>query len=131
MNSVIYIIGLILLLAAAAIFVPTNNLTGNVIKEGPCGEYGCSELCDTDAQESACSSGTVCCPTHWASGVCDYSVNCEKIREYSLYQTIEQYQDSVREKPTPVQADWQRFFLPLILTAGIIIYFILQRKQER
>lgn len=113
--------GVLLLLA---IFLPSNTLTGNVIQDGTCKGLGCVELCDS---ENTCTEGLSCCQTHWDSGVCDYDVNCEKIREYSLYQSLETYQDGVREAPAPIAADY-RFFIPLSMILIIIAYFIYKRK---
>jgi hypothetical protein len=136
-NAGYFVIGLIAALIAAAVLIPSNTLTGHVVKEKSCGSLGCSELCDPDGPNSgddACSGGTVCCATHWqaegkSQGVCDYSTNCERIREYSLYQSLEQYQDSVREKPSEIDASWARFFLPLVLCFGIVGYFVLKRNE--
>ena len=127
MRAAWVVLGLAILLVGLAIVFPSNTLTGRVIQDGPCKGLGCVELCDQG--NSTCHDGTVCCPTHWNSGVCDYAVNCEKIREYSLYQTIETYQDSVREQPAPVDTGWSRFFLPLVLCLGIIVYFMVKRED--
>lgn len=121
---------LIFFLIGIAYFVPQNGITGNAVAEKTCGKLGCTELCDAEAENTCSQKGTVCCPTHWESGVCDYSVNCEKIREYSLYQNLETYQDTVREAPEPVEATWRRFFFPLLLTACIIGYFVWERGKE-
>lgn len=121
--------GMAVLLFALAIIIPSNHLTGNVVQEGTCKGLGCVELCEqgTDAAQSTCGSGLVCCPTQWESGVCDYDVNCGRIREYSLFQSLETYQDSVRERPQ--QFDMQRFILPLVLVLGIIAYFALKKQD--
>lgn len=120
------IAGVATMLFAIAILFPSNTLTGNVVSE-QCKGIGCVELCDTAAP--VCGTGMACCQTHWGSGVCDYETNCEQIREYSLYQSLETYQDSVREQPEYLHADWQRFFLPLLVTLGILVYFIFQRND--
>jgi hypothetical protein len=127
MRPIHVIAAMAVLLVGLAIFMPTNTLTGNVIVEGPCQGLGCVELCDVGAD--VCAKGLSCCPTQWETGVCDYSTNCERIREYSLYQTLETYQDGVREKPAPVQLDFQRFVVPLAIITIIIGYFAFKRRQ--
>lgn len=126
MNSWWMIAGIATLLFAIAIFFPSNALTGNVVSE-QCKGIGCVELCDAAAP--VCSAGMTCCATQWGSGVCDYKANCGQIMEYSIYQSLETYQDSVREQPVYVRADWERFFLPLLVTLGILAYFIFQRHD--
>jgi hypothetical protein len=123
MNSTYFFTGITFLLIAAAFFIPSNSLTGHVVEES-CGKLGCSELCDVGT--NTCSDGMVCCPTNWESGVCEYSTRCEQVREYSMFQSLETYQDSVRTTPPPVQASWRSFFLPLGLV--IIACIVLLRK---
>lgn len=125
MNSGWLLLGAGLLLIGLAILVPSNTLTGHIVQSNSCKGIGCVELCDIDAP--ACGEGLSCCPTQWNTGVCDYEVNCEKIREYSLYQSLEMYQDSVREQPA--QIDTSRFIIPLLLTLGILVYFIFKRND--
>jgi hypothetical protein len=127
MNTTYFFVGLIVVLLGAAFFIPSNALTGRVTQES-CGSIGCSELCDQDGPNT-CSKDAVCCPTHWNTGVCDIETNCEKIREYSLYQSLETYQDSVRTTPSPVHADWQSFFLPM--AAVILVCIVLVRTAYR
>jgi hypothetical protein len=117
--------GILLVLVLAALLFPSNSLTGNIIREPPCDGVGCVELCEVGA--SACERGTTCCYTHWDTGVCDYPGNCERIREYSLYQTLPTYIDSVRQEPRDVTLSWGRFFLPLMLILGLTIYLIRKR----
>jgi hypothetical protein len=112
------------ILVLFAIFLPSNTLTGHIVQEGTCKGLGCVELC---TEQSSCGAGLSCCQTHWESGVCDYEMNCEKIREYSLYQSLETYQDGVREQPSPVAAD-SHFIIPLAIVLVIIAYFIYKRK---
>lgn len=126
MNATWLILGMTILLIGIAVLVPHNSLTGRVVQEGTCKGLGCVELCE---QSNTCGSGTVCCSTHWSTGVCDYEVNCEKIREYSLYQTLETYQDGVREQPSPVDPSVSRFIIPLIATVIIIGYFVIKRRD--
>jgi hypothetical protein len=128
MKSEHLILGIVGLLLAAAFFLPSNSLTGHIVKDEGCGPLGCSELCDQTGQVSVCGDGYVCCPTNWETGVCDYRQNCEKIREYSLSQSLATYQDSVREAPAPVNADIRSFFIPLAITLAIIGYFVMQKK---
>jgi hypothetical protein len=125
MNHTYFFIGVLVLLIGAAFFIPTNGLTGNVVKES-CGKLGCSELCDSNGPNT-CSSGMVCCPTNWNTGVCDYESSCTKIQEYSIFQSLETYQDSVRTAPDAVHADWHSFFLPLALV--IIACLVLLRSH--
>jgi hypothetical protein len=127
---------LIGLLFGLSFLLPSNSLTGYVVQDGTCQGMGCLELCEQDAPDGtpinpsvpACGEGLTCCRTHWASGVCEYPVNCETIREYSAYQAIETYQDSVREGPAPVMASTS-FFLPILIIIGIIVYFMYLRKR--
>jgi hypothetical protein len=114
-------VGILILLA---IFIPSNTLTGHIVQEGTCKGLGCVELC---SEQMTCGEGLTCCQTHWDSGVCDYETNCEVIRQYSLYQSLETYQDSVREKPSPITGDTY-FIIPLAIVLLIIAYFIYQRK---
>lgn len=130
-----FFIGVIGLLFALALLIPSNTLTGHIIKEGTCKELGCVEMCDYDqiakTQQNTCKDeGTVCCFTHWNTGVCDYDVNCEKIREYSLYQSLDQYKETVSERPAPIDLSFKRFFLPMILVLSILGYFALSRNDK-
>lgn len=119
---------LALFLVGLAMFLPGNAITGNVVQDRTCGELGCLELCDYDAGNACSAEGTTCCYTHWDAGVCDYAFNCETVREYSLHQSLEAYQDSVRERPAPVDMGFRRFLLPLLLTFAIIGYFAWKRN---
>lgn len=121
MRPALLISSLAVLLLGAALFLPGNTLTGDAI--GTCGEIGCTELCDT--KDQCTSSGQTCCFTHWESGVCDLATNCETIREYSLYQSIETYQDTVREQPSPL--DPGLFVIPLLVVAGAL-WFVLRQS---
>ena len=117
-------------LVALSHFLPGNAITGNVIKDDveTCGTLGCLELCD--AGNGTCSQeGEVCCHTHWSSGVCDLAVNCETVRSYSLYQSLETYQDSVRERPGPVQVGWSGFWLPIAIVVLVLAHFARQRSR--
>jgi hypothetical protein len=127
MNAFWAVIGFIVVLIGAAIFVPQNSLTGHIVQEGTCKGLGCLELCDQE-MENACSEGLTCCSTQWSTGVCDYEVNCEQIREYSLYQTLETYQDSVREQPAPIEMN-AKFFVVLASVIAIILYFVFKRRD--
>ena len=128
MNAAWLLLGMTVLLVGVAVMLPQNGLTGHIVQEGTCKELGCVELCDQD-MENTCTDDTVCCPTHWNSGVCDYQVNCEQIREYSLYQTLETYQDGVREQPSSIDTRWNRFMIPLLVTLVIIGYFVAKRRD--
>jgi hypothetical protein len=128
MRTVYALLALVVLLIGLSFLLPSNTLTGRIITEPPCSGVGCVQLCDVGA-EDACSREYVCCPTHWQSGVCDYSFNCEKIREYSLYQSLETYQDSVREQPASVQPDIERFFLPLVGIIVVIAFVIFKYRN--
>lgn len=130
MRGIVFICALVLLLIGLAVFLPSNSLTGNTIHSQTCGELGCVELCDYDAANTCSAEGTACCFTHWESGVCDYEFNCERIREYSLHQSLEAYQDSIRERPAPVDTGFSRFLLPLLVTFAIICYFAWKRKDQ-
>jgi hypothetical protein len=122
-------LGFAVFLVSAAYFLPSNTITGNAVKEPVCDGFNCLQLCDQDnPQPAACSEDMVCCRTHWASGVCSYESRCERLREYSLYQSIELYDDTVRGNPPRVVADWRSFILPLLL-AGALIYFIVRRSK--
>lgn len=118
-----------LFLVGLAVFLPGNPITGNAVLEetATCGKLGCLELCEQGDFDSCSESGAICCPTQWESGVCALETECEQIRQYSLYQSLETYQDTVRERPGPVQPDWQRFLLPLFLVIGVIVYFVYKR----
>lgn len=129
-EGIIVVGALIIVLVSITYFVPNNAITGNAVAEKTCGRLGCTELCEPDMENTCSQKDTVCCSTHWDTGVCDYAVNCEKIREYSVYQNLETYQDTVREMPESVEATWQRFFFPLLLTACIIGYFVWERGRE-
>jgi hypothetical protein len=128
MKTVYVIVGMVAMLLGLTFLLPSNTLTGKIVTEKPCDGLGCLQLCDqatTDAYPiDSCGKDLVCCPTHWETGVCDYDFNCEKIREYSLYQTLETYQDSVREQPSEVQPSFERFFLPLIIILVFITFVI-------
>lgn len=147
MKPVYLLIAFIVMLIGLGVLFPTNSLTGNVVQDDVCGAVGCLQLCEQDALDaptaaadgairpaegSSCGRGTVCCPTHWSSGVCDLPTNCEAIRQYSLYQTVETYQDSVRERPASILPDFQRFFLPLgaIITLIVVVVYM-YRKPAR
>ncbi|HIH24137.1 TPA: hypothetical protein HA251_03830 [Candidatus Woesearchaeota archaeon] len=161
MNPVYLLIAFIVMLIGLGALFPTNSLTGNVVQDDVCGDIGCLQLCDQDipdglaaqdevrdaqpandgtlgdtirpVQGSSCERGTVCCPTHWSSGVCDIASNCEAIRQYSLYQTVETYQDSVRERPASILPDFRRFFLPLgaiIMLIVVVVYMYRRPVQE-
>ncbi|MDD9954248.1 MAG: hypothetical protein OXR66_08000 [Candidatus Woesearchaeota archaeon] len=102
--------------------IPGNRLTGNVVAE-TCEEAGCLELCDsTCADESM-----VCCQTNWASGVCAYERSCEEIYEYSLYQSLEVYQDTIRT-PHDFYPSWKRFWVPLVTVTLILVYVMYRRR---
>lgn len=118
-STAFFIGGMFVLVLALGVFLPGNTVTGNTVKD-TCS--GCLELCE---QGGSCTQkGMTCCFTHWESGVCSYESDCERIREYSLYQTLEVYQDTIREQAPAVQASWARFFFPLILTIACIAYFV-------
>ena len=119
---------LILLLIGLGVFLPSNTLTGNTVRDDveSCGTLGCSELCDPAAEENTCGGGTTCCPTQWETGVCDY--DCATVLEYSKQMSLAAYQDSVREQPSPVDPGW-RFWLPILVVLGIVIYFFFRRKN--
>jgi|GEM_PF-5690059 len=129
------ILFVVLILVGAAVFIPSNTLTGHIIKEGTCKEMGCVELCDVGIEtvpegSTTCEDkGTVCCFTHWDTGVCDYETNCETIREYSLYQSIEQYRNTVEERPAVIDPRLGNFFFPLVVILGIIGYFMFAREN--
>lgn len=131
------------LLICLAMFVPHNSLTGKVVKDDTCGPLGCVQLCEQNAVTSsaanqqavanddslnlsntACKKDMVCCETHWSSGICDYSFNCEKVRQYSLVQTLDVYKDTVKEQPAPIQPGFDNFYLPLIVIVTIICIVI-------
>ena len=121
--SGVFIGGLFLLFLAIAVFVPGNGITGRVV-EPQCAGGECLSLCDTDAD---CTQG-VCCTTRWESGVCSLPSECGKLLEYSMYQSLETYSDTVRDPPSAF-GDWSRFVLPLLLTVGIVFYFAWHRTQ--
>ncbi|MBR9700774.1 hypothetical protein GOV11_02825, partial [Candidatus Woesearchaeota archaeon] len=113
-----------------AFFLPGNPITGNVILEdtATCGALGCLELCDEDPDCG--TEDMVCCSTGWDSGVCDYNHNCETIATYSTHQSLEEYQDTVREEPSPISLNWQRFFLPILVIGTILFYFAFSRDEK-
>lgn len=139
MKSLYMILAMTVLLVGIAFFVPNNMLTGKVVQSDTCGKLGCLQMCDVNSAgidtttntDSVCGKGTVCCMTHWSSGVCDYETNCEKIREYSLFQTLETYQDSIRESPTPIEPSFSRFFLPLIIIITCICIVIFKYHNPK
>ncbi len=131
MKSAYMILGIIALLVGVTLFLPNNMLTGKVIQSNTCGKLGCVQLCDVADATPVCEKGTVCCLTHWNSGVCDYDTNCEKIREYSLFQTLEVYQDSIRESPAPIDPSFSRFFLPLIIIITCICLVIFKYHNPK
>ena len=118
-------LAILLIIGLAALF-PGQMITGNVISDEDvsCGELGCFELCD-----DACSTdGMVCCTTHWDSGICEYPQNCELLRQRSLYQTLETYQDSVREQPRHVTS--QGAFFSTILAVLLVIIGIVWTRHK-
>jgi hypothetical protein len=119
----IFVGALIALLIALSVWIPQNALTGKVVQD-PCADGTCLELCELDG--GTCSrEGTVCCFTHWETGVCDYSANCERVREYSLFQPLELYRDTIQNPPPP-ERDWGRFLFPLLLTVACVAFLVRQ-----
>ncbi len=121
-----------------AIFFPHNGITGKVItpNEANCGPLGCVKLCEQDSTtvvidvpQNVCKKDMICCKTHWESGVCDYSFNCEKVRQYSLYQSLETYKSTVIEQPAPVQPTFEKFYLPLIVIIALICIVIFKYRN--
>jgi len=130
LHSVAWLGLTVLFLIGLGIFFPSNAITGNVVLDNAetCGTLGCVELCDTDA---ACSNGEVCCTTNWNTGVCDLEASCNKILEYSQYQSLEAYQDSTREQPSPIGITYSGFWMPLIVVFFIILYFVFRRRNMK
>ena len=87
------------------------------------------EVTRDDVAQSSCGEEFVCCRTFWQSGVCDYEFNCEKIQSYSLTQSLEEHQESIRENPELV-ADMRSFFIPLTITIAVFMYFMWKRKKQ-
>ncbi len=117
-GGALFIAALLVLLFATAALLPRNSLTGTAPAQESCKGGGCLELCDQHAGANAsaqCSDREMtCCPTGWASGVCAYGPECASVLDYSRYQSLEVYADTVREREPEVQADWRRFFLPML-----------------
>lgn len=121
-STAVFILGLAVLLIGLAMFLPDNEITGKVVD---CPD--CVALCESDDQ---CVGGRVCCGTHWDSGVCGYANECEDVREYSLYQSLDLYEDTVRNKPPAVFAGWGPFFLPMLIVLSIVVYFVWKRNNH-
>jgi len=125
-SGMLFLLLLIALLVGLAAFLPSNRISGYVVAEEPCQDGACLELCDDDATCTA--EGAVCCTTLWESGVCDVPAHCARVYQYSEQQSLEIYQDSVRDEPGVIQG-WTRFFFPIVLTFMVLLYFILRRKN--
>ncbi len=130
LSMIIFIGAFIFFLVGLNHYMPDNAITGNVIRDdvGTCDGLGCFELCDYDS-DTCQMPGETCCFTHWESGICDIPSSCDKIREYSLYQTLETYQDSVRERPAPISTEWKGFWIPIILVLAMLAFFAWQRAD--
>ena len=129
-HPVVYLAVITLVLFGTALLLPSNDLTGFVAQEPSCGALGCSELCDVGS--ASCSqSGMVCCATAWGTGVCDYEQDCAIVNEYSQRMSLTQYQDTVREEPSPVSSDWARFLVPLVVVLGLAVWAVMSARSKK
>lgn len=118
MKTPLFFAGLFVLLLGLAFFLPGNPITGEAVE--PCPD--CLDFCENDGQ---CGRGQTCCATAWETGVCGY--DCKTLGEYSEYQDVETYKDTLRGMPPEIHPGWKLFFLPMLAVLGAVA-FIAARK---
>lgn len=105
----------------AAMFLPSNTLTGFSIQKCP----DCGKLCDEDSE----CGGLTCCPTVWESGVCHEARSCAAIADVSMRQTYQQYANP--EKPMSIHnIAWKNFGIPVLIILGLVAVIVYRARKH-